>query len=73
MISELPGQLMNDLLEYDRIDILPQHVQQEPISHLGLLDDDIDAFLFDESEPNVEQVSPHSRRENNHGPVNQNQ
>lgn len=56
---------MNDFLEYDGINILPKHVEKEPIAHLCLFDDDIDAFFLDESETNEEQVGSHPWRKDN--------
>ena len=52
---------MHDLFEDDRVNILAQHVEQEPVAHLGLLDDDVDTLLLDESEPDVEDVSLQGR------------
>ena len=48
---------MNNLFEDDRVDVLAEHVEQEPVTHLGLLDDDVDTLLLDQSEPDVEDVS----------------
>ena len=56
MVAQLPGQLMNDLLEDDRVNVLAQHVEEEPVAHLGLLDDDIDALLLHQPEPDVEKI-----------------
>ena len=47
---------MDNLLENHRVNVLAQHVQQEEVTHLGLLDDDVDALLLDQSEPNVQKV-----------------
>jgi hypothetical protein len=56
VVAELPGQLVNDLLEDDRVDVLSEHVEEEPVAHLGLLDDDVDAFLLHQAEPDVQEV-----------------
>jgi len=56
VVAQLPGQLMNDLLEDDRVNVLAQHVEEEPVAHLGLLDDDIDALLLHQPEPDVEKI-----------------
>ena len=61
MVAQLSGQLVNNLFEDDRVDVLAQHVEQEPVAHLGLLDDDVDTLLLDESEPDVEDVSLQGR------------
>ena len=56
MITKLSRQFMDNLLENHRVNVLAQHVQQEEVTHLGLLDDDVDALLLDQSEPNVQKV-----------------
>ena len=61
MVAKLPGELVDDLLEDDGVDVLAEHVEQEPVAHLGLLDDDVDTLLLDESEPDVEDVSLQGR------------
>ena len=57
VVAQLSGQLVHHLLEDDGVDVLAKHVQQEPVAHLGLLDDDVDALLLDKPEPDVQQVS----------------
>ena len=47
MVAQLSRQLVHNLFEDDRVNVLAQHVQQEPVTHLGLLDDDVDALLLD--------------------------
>ena len=69
VVAQLSGQLVHHLLEDDGVNVLAQHVEQEPVAHLGLLDDDVDALLFDQSEPDEEQVGTHARGKHNHGPV----
>ena len=64
---------MNHLLEDDGVNVLAKHIQQEPVTHLGLLDDDVDALLLDQAEPDVEEVCPHPGREDDHGPVDAHQ
>ena len=61
MIAQLPGELVHHLLEDDRVNVESEHVEQEPVAHLGLLDDDVDTLLLDESEPDVEDVSLQER------------
>jgi hypothetical protein len=56
VVAELPGELVYDLLEDDRVDVLSEHVEEEPVPHLGLLDDDVDAFLLHQAEPDVQEV-----------------
>ena len=47
MIAKLSGQLVDYFFEDDGVNVLAQHVQQEPVTHLGLLDDDVNTFLLD--------------------------
>ena len=61
MVAELSGQLVHHLLEDDGVYVEPEHVEEEPVPHLGLLDDDVDALLLDEAEADVEQISLNSR------------
>ena len=61
MIAQLSGQLVDYFFEDDGVNVLAQHVEQEPVTHLGLLDDDVDTLLLDESEPDVEDVSLQGR------------
>ena len=64
---------MNHLFEDDAINILTQHVKEEPVAHLCLLDDGVDTLLLDKSEPDVQEVDSHPWAEDNHGPVNADQ
>ena len=57
VVSQLPGQLVDNFFEDDRVNVLAKHVEEEPVAHLGLLDDDVDTFLLDQSESDVEDVS----------------
>jgi len=69
MVSQFSGHLVDDLFENHRVDVLSQHVQQEPVPHLCLLDDDVDALLLDQPEPDVEQVGPYSGGEDDEDSV----
>ena len=51
---------MNNLLENHGINILSQHVEQEPVTDLRFLDYDVDAFFADKPESDVQQVSTDS-------------
>lgn len=48
---------------------LTQHVEEEPVSHITLLDYSVDDLSSDESESNVEQVSPHFGTNDYNDPV----
>ena len=50
---------MHDLLEDDGVDVLAEHVEEEPVAHLTLLDDGVDHLTLDQPEPDVEQVGSH--------------
>ena len=71
MIAKFSGQLVYHFLEYDRVYVLAQHVEEEPVAHLRLLDDDVDALLLDEPEADVEQVGPHPRREDDEDAIDE--
>ena len=62
-MPQLPRQLVHHLLEDHRVHVLPQHVEQEPVPDVGLLDDGVDHLPPDEPEPDVEEVGPHLRAE----------
>ena len=47
---------MDNILKNHRVNVEPHHVQQEEVPHLGLLDDDVDALLLDQSKSDVKQV-----------------
>lgn len=54
---------MHHLLEDHRVHVLAQHIEQEPVSNIGLLDDGVDDLPPDEPEPDVEKVGSHLRAE----------
>ena len=47
MVAQLPGELLDNLLEDHRVNVEPHHVKEEKVPHLSLLDNDINALLFD--------------------------
>lgn len=57
VVAQLPRQLVHHLLEDDGVNVHAEHVEEEPVSHLGLLDDDVNALLLYQPEPYVQQVS----------------
>lgn len=59
LMAQPPCQLMHDFFEDHAVNILAQHVKEEPITHLALFNKGVDHFSFDQSESNVEQVSSH--------------
>lgn len=73
VVEVVPGQLVGQLLhhvpENDRVDVLPQHVEQEPVSHFAPPDDQVDRVLPDQTVAHPEQVHPHPRREYYYYPV----
>ena len=58
----LKAKVLTDLFEDHAVHILSQHIKQEPVSQLGLLNDDIDAFFLDESKADEQQIGSHSGR-----------
>lgn len=71
-MSQFPRQLMHHLLEDHRVHVLAQHIEQEPVSNIGLLDDGVDDLPPDEPEPDVEKVGSHLRAEDNDQSVEDN-
>ena len=57
---------MHDLLENNTVHVLAQHVKEEPVAHLALLDDGVDDLSLDEPESNVEEVGAHPRTDDYH-------
>lgn len=54
------SQLVHDVTEYDGVDVLTQHVEEKPISHLGPPDDGINGLSPDQPKPQPQQVHPHT-------------
>ena len=64
---------MHHFLEDHRVNVLAKHIEQEPISDLGLLDDDVDTLLADQPEPDVQQVGAHLGADDDDDPVDDHQ
>ena len=60
---------MNYFFENHGVNILSQHVEQEPVADLRLLDYDVNALFPDQSEPDVQKVGTDSGWKNNDQPV----
>ena len=65
-MTQPPGQFVHDLLENNTVHVLAQHVEEEPVAHLALLDDGVDDLALDEPESNVEEVGAHPRTDDYH-------
>ena len=50
-VAKLLGQLVHHVLEDDRIHVLAEQVEEEPVADHGLLYDDVEALGFDPSKP----------------------
>ena len=66
LVAQPSGQFMHDLLENNTVHVLAQHVEEEPVAHLALLDDGVDDLSLDEPESNVEEVGAHPRTDDYH-------
>ena len=64
---------MHDLLENNTVDVLTQHVEEEPIAHLALFDDGVDDLALDESEADVQEVGTHPGTDDYHESVDDHQ
>ena len=63
--AELLGQLVHHVLEDDRVHVLAEQVEEEPVAHHGLLDDDVQALGLDPPKPARQRsTSMQSRIEN---------
>ena len=58
-MAQFPRQLVHHLLEDHRVHVLAEHVEQEPVADVGLLDNCVDDLAAYESEPDVEEVGAH--------------
>ncbi len=72
LMAESPGELVHHFLEDDAVDVLAEHVEQEPVAHLALLYNGVDHFALDQAETDVKQISPHPRAQNDDGTVEDN-
>ncbi len=70
-IAELLGQLVNHVFEYHRVDVLPQQVDEEPVAHVALADDDLDAFALDAAITHPQHEGAHVRAEDDRHAVHQ--
>ena len=72
-VAEFLTQLVHDLFEDDRVHVLAQHVEEEPVAHLGLANDRVDHLPVDEPEADVQQVGSHPRAQDDDQPVEEDQ
>ena len=73
LVAEPPGELVHHLLENNTVHVLAEHVEEEPVAHLALLDDGVDHLPLDEPEADVEKVSAHSRAQDDDGAIQDHQ
>jgi len=60
---------MNNFFEDHGVHILSEHVKQEPVSDLSLLDNLVDALFSDQPESDVQKVGTDSGRKDYDQPV----
>ena len=72
LVAQPPGELVHDFFEDNTVDVLAQHVEEEPIAHLALLDDGVDDLALDEPESYVEEVGAHPGTDDYHETVDDN-
>ena len=63
---------MDEFLEDHGVDVLAEHVEEEPVAHERFLDDDVDALFAYESEANEEDIGAHARAEDDHNAIQHN-
>ena len=47
VVSEFSRKFVDNFFKNDWVNILPQHIKEEPVSHLSLLDNNVNAFFLD--------------------------
>ena len=47
VVSEFSRKFVDNFFKNDWVNILSQHVKEEPVSHLSLLDNNVNAFFLD--------------------------
>ena len=62
-MTQSSSKFMHDLLEDHAVDVLPQHVEQEPVPHLKLLRQRVHDLSLYQSESDVEEIGSHPRRQ----------
>ena len=72
-MPKLPGQLMHHFLENHGVHILTKHVEEEPITNQGLLDNGVDDLPLDESKSYVKNIGTHFWAEYNNQSIEDNQ
>lgn len=65
------GQLVHHLFEYERVHVLAQHVEEEPVTHLALPHYRIDHLLVNKTEAEAEEVGAHPRTQDDHESIQQ--
>ena len=70
-VAKLFGQLVDDILENDGVNVLPHQVDEEPVAHVGLADHHFDALALDPSVPEPEHKGANVRAEDDHDPVDE--
>ena len=58
-MAKLSSELVHHLLEYHGVNILAEHVEEEPVADEGLLDDGVDHLPSYQPEADVEEVRSH--------------
>ena len=56
-------QLVHHVPVYDRVEILPKHVEEEPVADFAPPDDRLDGLATHQPKPQPQQVDPRPRRE----------
>ena len=54
LMSQSASQFMHHFLENNTVHILSEHVKEEPVTHLALLDNGVDDLTLDQPETDIE-------------------
>ena len=61
LMAQSSSKFVHDLLEDHAVNVLPQHVEQEPVPHLALLHQRVHHLSLYQSESDVKEVGSHPR------------
>jgi len=72
-VPKLLGQLVDHILEYDRVNVLAEQVEEEPVAHVALPDDRVYAFFFHTPVSNTKHKCPNIGAEDDDNAVDDDQ
>lgn len=70
-VPELVGKVVHHVPEDEAVDVLAQHVEQEPVAHVGADDDGVHGVATHQPVAEAKQVHAHARTHDDHEPERQ--